>query len=492
MELITQATLKERNLVFDRREFLWLTALLGCQVLSTPSLAQSLTAFAPPSLPGVEFLSSEEPAASEPNFNAYNAPTFKVPRLRALCSSAEGVAETIKWAREDNLPFAIRSTGHDFAGHSQHENLVIDTSPLDGIELDESGSTVRVGAGARNGAVSIALAEAGRILGGGTHESVGMAGVTLGGGFGYFTRLAGLLCDQLQSLTLVDASGRIITVDQQAEPDLFWACKGGGGGSLGIVTDLTYRTLEASHLTYVSAPLIVDATTAAHLLHDWQHWVANLPRTTTMHLAVSWYVNGQFLLNLSGMSLDSAQSTKDDINQWVGENVFIADQWVQNRSAAETMDELYGVPHYVSALQFLGRSQTIREPLSLGDIALLLHTLGSYPTGAVNLNFEALGGAMGDISTDATAFPHRNARYIVHATKTVLDETTRSSSQQALQAVMASLGSHATGGVYVNYPESDLENWQSAYWGENLPRLQAVKRQIDPTNLFHHDQSIPV
>jgi FAD/FMN-containing dehydrogenase len=455
-------------------------------------LAHSFTPSAPPSLSGVEFLSSEETAASGPNFNAYNAPTFKLPRLRALCSSAEGVAETIKWARDENIPFAVRSTGHDFAGHSQHESLVIDTSPLNGIELNGTGGTVRVGAGARNGAVSIALAEAGQILGGGTHESVGMAGVTLGGGFGYFTRLAGLLCDQLQSLTLVDASGRIVTVDQQVEPDLFWACKGGGGGSLGIVTDLTYRTLEASHLTYVSAPLIVDAITAAHLLHDWQHWVADLPRTMTMHLTVSWYVNGQFLLNLSGMSLETAQSTKDKLHQWVGNSVSIADQWVQNRSAAEIMGELYGVPHYVSALQFLGRSQTIKDPLSLGNIALLLHTLGSYPTGAVNLNFEALGGAMGDISTDATAFPHRDASYIVHATKTVLDETTRSSSEQALQAVMASLESHASGGIYVNYPEADLENWSSAYWGENLPRLQAIKRQIDPDDLFHHAQSIPL
>lgn len=479
--------------MLNRRKLLGVMALMGVHGTSaSPSKAHQLAASGLPSLPGVDFLASEMPTASGPNFTAYNAPTFIVPRLRALCRTAEGVSQTVKWASEENVPFAVRSTGHDFAGHSQHESLVIDTSPLNEIELEEDGARVRVGAGARNGAVSMALAQAGRVLGGGTHESVGMAGVTLGGGFGYFTRLTGLLCDQLQSLTLVDASGHIITVDQQTNPDLFWACKGGGGGSLGVVTDLTYQTLEAPRLTYVSAPLFVDATTAAHLLHDWQHWVAELPRTTTMHLGVSWYVNGQFLLNLSGMSLEPALSTNNMIHQWVGPGIAIADQWVQDRSVTQTMDDLYGVPHYIPSLQFLGRSQMVADPIPLGDIALLLHALASHPPAAVDLNFEALGGAMADIAPDATAFPHRDARYIVHATKTVLDEGTRSSSLQALQSVIASLEPHATGGIYVNYPESDLENWQTAYWGENLQRLQAIKRQFDPTNLFHHAQSIPV
>lgn len=479
--------------MLNRREWMVAAAVMGIQNLAVSrSAAQSLALVPPPSLPGVEFLAAEEAAASGANFNAYYAQAFKVPRWRALCSSAEGVAETVKWARDANIPFAVRSTGHDFAGHSQHETLVIDTSPLNRIDLLRDGSTVQVGAGARNGAVSIALAEAGRILGGGTHESVGMAGVALGGGFGYFSRLTGLLCDQLESLTLVDASGQILTVSRQNNPDLFWACRGGGGGSLGVVTDLTFRTREATRLTSISAPLFVDAIAAAELLHEWQGWVAALPRTVTMHLGVSWYVDGQFLLNLSGMSLETAGVTKQLIEQWVGERAVIADQWVVNRSTLETMTSLYGVPHHISSLQFLGRSQTIAQPLSLGDVALVLHTLASYPPAAVGLNFEALGGAVSDHAGDATAFPHRNAGYIVHATKTVLDENTRTSSQQALQAIMTSLGSHATGGVYVNYPEPDLENWPNAYWGENLRRLQMIKRQVDPSGLFHHAQSIPI
>lgn len=477
--------------MLTRRHVLGIAALAGAHATfrSASSAQQRLLGPPLPSIPDVEFLTPGHPA-NGPNFNAYNAPTFKLPTLRALCSSTQSVSDVVKWARHEDIPFAIRSTGHGFAGHSQHDQLVIDTSPLNTVEF--AGGHVRTGAGARNGAVSIQLSQYGRILGGGTHESVGMAGVTLGGGFGYFTRLAGLLCDQLEGLSLVDANGHVLSVDQQSNPDLFWACKGAGGGSLGVVTELTYRTLEAPRLTYVSAPLIVDAITAAHLLHEWQHWVADLPRTTTMHLSLSWYIGGQFLLNLSGMSLETGEVVKEQLTHWVGSSAVIADQWVQDRTVVDTMGQLYGVPHYVSSLEFLGRSQIIAQPLTLGDAALLLHTLGSYPPAAINLNFEALGGAAGDVSENETAFPHRAAQYIVHATKAVLDEDKRQSSEDALHATMTMLAEHATGGVYVNYPEAELEGWPTAYWGSNLDRLRAVKRRVDPDNVFRHSQSIPL
>lgn len=475
------------------RQLIGATAILSAKTaLASATSAQSQSAqVAPPVLRDVEFMTPDHPG-NGPNFNAFNAPTFKMPALRALCHSREAVGDVVRWARAEGISFAIRSTGHDFCGHSQHDELVIDTSPLNSIELLDNAQLVRTGAGARNGAVSLHLAQHDRILGGGTYELVGMAGVTLGGGFGYFARLTGLLCDQLESLTLVDAEGDILSVNEQTDPDLFWACKGAGGGSLGIVTDLTYRTLEVPRLTYVTAPLIVDALTAAHLLHDWQHWVAALPRSTNTHVNVSWYVDGQVILNVSGMSLEPGEQVKAALQHWVGNRAVIADQWIRYDTSAVIMEGLYGVPHYVSSLEYYARSQTIAEPLALGDVALLLHTLGSYPAGAVDLNFEALGGASEDVAADATAFPHRSAAYIVHVTKSILDGSTREASLAALEATAGLLGEHATGGIYVNYPECDLQDWPSAYWGSNLERLRAVKRRVDPDNVFRHAQSVPV
>ena len=454
--------------------------------------ADDLLAFTePPLLPNVQFIGPDS-SLNGPRFNAYTASTFKVPRLRALCRSAEGVAACVRWAAEEEIPFAVRSTGHDFAGHSQHETLVIDTSEMNSIEVDTVQPRIQVGAGARNGAVSIALAQHGLALGGGTHESVGMAGITLGGGLGYFTRYAGMLCDQLESLKLVDPNGTLREVSATQDPDLFWACRGGGGGSLGVVTDLTYSVFRADNLTYLDAPVILDAVTAARLIHGWQAWVQSLPGHTTIHMMVSLYVGGQFLLTFKGMSLGGHEWLAGRLQDFFGAANDVADQWVDSRPSSLIMERLYGVPHVVSSLDFLGLTRIIADPIPQNGIIEVLSAMLRHPIGALNLNFEAVGGKASQPHSAATAYPHRSAQTIVHLTKTVMPHQRRDTMIAAMEEVAKSLDQYSTGGKYVNYPESDLPNWANAYWGENLPRLVNVKRRIDPGNMFRHGQSIPL
>lgn len=444
-----------------------------------------------PVLPSVQFIGPDSPL-NGPRFNAYTASTFKVPHLRALCRSAEGVAASVRWAVEEGLPFAVRSTGHDFAGHSQHETLVIDTSEMNSIEVDAVEKRIRVGAGARNGAVSIALAQHGLAMGGGTHESVGMAGITLGGGLGYFTRHAGMLCDQLESLRLVDATGTLREVSVAQDPDLFWACRGGGGGSLGIVTDLTYKAFPADNLSYLDAPIIVDAVTAARLIHGWQAWIQSQPGHTTIHMMMSLYVGGQFLLTFKGMSFGGHEWLAGQLQNFFGSASEVADQWIDSRLPSLIMERLYGVPHVVSSLDFLGHTRIIADPIPQNGIIELLSAMLRHPIGAVNVNFEAVGGKANEPHIAATAYPHRSAQTIVHLTKTVMAHEHRASMIAAMDEVAGSLDRYSTGGKYVNYPEGDLPNWAIAYWGENLPRLSEIKRRFDPGNMFRHGQSIPL
>lgn len=445
----------------------------------------------PPILPNVQFIGPNS-SLNGRRFNAYKASTFKVPRLRAMCRSAEGVAASVRWAAEEGLPFAVRSTGHDFAGHSQHETLVIDTSEMNTIAVDTVRARIRVGAGARNGAVSIALAQHGLAVGGGTHESVGMAGITLGGGLGYFTRYVGMLCDQLESLKFVDANGTLRELSSTQDPDLFWACRGGGGGSLGVVTELTYSVFPADNLTYLDAPIILDAVTAAHLIHGWQAWVQSLPRHTTIHMMVSLYVGGQFLLTLKGMSLGGREWLAGQLQDFFGAASEVADQWIDSRAPSLIMERLYGVPHFISSLDFLGRTRIIADPIPQNGIIEMLSAMLRHPIGAVNLNFEAVGGKASEPHSGETAYPHRSAQTIIHLTKTVLPHQHRASMIAAMDEVTRSLDQYSTGGTYVNYPEGDLPNWAVAYWGENLRQLVDVKRRIDPENVFRHGQSIPL
>ncbi|MCB2080715.1 MAG: FAD-binding oxidoreductase [Novosphingobium sp.] len=468
-----------------------LKAAAAAGVLPLPFIARAIAMQTPPELPGVDFMTASAPR-NGPDFQGYNAETFAVPRLRALCRSSQGVANAVKWAADTQTPFAIRSTGHDFAGHSQHDGLVIDTSPLNAIGISGDGERLTVGAGSRNGAISIALAGAGRILGSGTFESVGAAGITLGGGIGHFSRLTGLACDQLESVELVDSNGDIRSVSEDADPDLFWALRGGGGGSLGVVTALTYRTTAAPRLTRVDAPIAVAAVDGARILHEWQHWLQALPRSMTMHLLVMRYGSGDLLLQLTGQSLESAPVTKGHIERLFGPGNPVRDQWLTDTPATDIMERLYGHPHYVTPLYLASRSHIIAEPVPLSGIADLLYALVSHPPRALSVNFEGIGGATMDIGTRETAFPHRAATAIVHYNQVALKETELQPARFALKAATDALAPHATGGVYVNYPEPDLENWAEAYWGENLPRLREVKRKHDPGNLFRHAQSIPL
>ena len=483
--------MNERNgsFPYSRREILKTAAAVGA--LPLPFIGNATALQTLPKLAGVDFISPLDPK-NGPDFLGYNAETLLVPRLRALCRSPEGVANAVKWAAETGKGFAIRSTGHDFAGHSQHEDLVIDTSPLNTIKIPGDGKQVTVGAGARNGAISIALAKAGRILGGGTFGSVGAAGITLGGGIGHFSRLTGMLCDQLESLELVDASGALRHVSAKNDPELFWALRGGGGGSFGAVTALTYRTTSAPSLTYVDAPVAVPAVDGARILHDWQHWLQQLPRSMTLHLLVMRYGGGDVLLKLTGQSLESASVTKKHIEKLFGPGNPVRDQWLTQAPAADIMQRLYGHPHYVTPLYLASRSQIIAEPVPLSGIADLLYALVSHPPRALSVNFEGIGGATGNVDKAATAFPHRAATAIVHCNNVALDATGLEPARFAMPAVMKALAPHATGGVYVNYPEADLENWAEAYWGGNLPRLREIKRKYDSSNLFRHAQSIPL
>lgn len=224
-----------------------------------------------PTIPDVEFLTPNSPKYDQ-YLAASNLRTTQRPALRALCKTGQSVAAVLDWVRTNGLPFAVRSGGHSYEGFSQSMNVVIDTRLIDSVTLDPGSETVTVGAGASLGTVYKALKDTGFAFAAGSCPTVGVAGHALGGGFGLLGRIYGLTCDNLLSINIVTADSQMLTADAQHEPDLFWACRGGGGGSFGIATGFSFRVQPLSQVLVFGVTWTLAKSKAARLFKAWQQW----------------------------------------------------------------------------------------------------------------------------------------------------------------------------------------------------------------------------
>ncbi|HEU0316034.1 MAG TPA: FAD-dependent oxidoreductase, partial [Solirubrobacteraceae bacterium] len=183
----------------------------------------------------------------------YNPRLDIPPRAIAFCQTPGDVAEVLAFARARGWPVAARSGRHSFAGYSNTRGIVADVSPMRQVLYDRSSGLVRIGAGANLRDVYEGLVlRHGVALPTGTCPTVGIAGLALGGGFGHLMRHAGLLCDSLEAVDLILADGRRVRASARSAADLFWACRGGGGGNFGVATEFTFRTLAAGPVTTFS------------------------------------------------------------------------------------------------------------------------------------------------------------------------------------------------------------------------------------------------
>ncbi|MDP9223144.1 MAG: FAD-dependent oxidoreductase, partial [Actinomycetota bacterium] len=197
------------------------------------------------------------------------------PAAIAHCRSAADVAACILFARSHNVPIAARSGGHSYAGYSTGRGLVIDVTPMNQVSVDPNAGSAAVGAGTRLVDMYSRLAGAGVLVPSGSCPTVGIGGLTLGGGIGVLGRKYGLTCDNLRSVEIVTANGDVLSCDETHNADLFWACRGGGGGNFGVATRFVFGTHRATALSlftlvwaWPAAPAVVSA---------WMDWMQAAP-----------------------------------------------------------------------------------------------------------------------------------------------------------------------------------------------------------------------
>jgi FAD/FMN-containing dehydrogenase len=432
------------------------------------------------------------------------------PRAVVLCRTPADVSETISFAKRSELKTATRSGGHCFAGYSSTSGMVVDVSPMRSVSV--SGGVATVGTGARLGDVYDSLDEHGLTIPAGCGPSVGIAGLTLGGGLGILGRKYGLTSDQLLAAQIVLADGRVVECDEHHDEDLFWALRGAGGGNFGVVTSLTFNTIPARDATIFH--LIWPHTQAAALIDAWQDWAPAAPDELAASLlaVASGDVDRPPVVNLFGAMLGTESDTTElleEVVARVGADPISAVHKQMSyrhikRYLAELGDEMAGDDQFGETLQGepsqqghpYSKSEFFGRPLPTEAIAALVENLqkGRVADQSRELDFTPWGGGYNRVPTDATAFVHRDELFLLkHAVVVDPDASAneREAARRWLARSWASTRPWGSGGVYPNFPDPALENWAHAYYGANFDRLVRVKGRYDPDDFFTFQQSLP-
>jgi FAD/FMN-containing dehydrogenase len=429
------------------------------------------------------------------------------PRAVVLCQSPADVAATIGFARRIRLQAAIRSGGHSVAGRSSTSGIVIDVTPMSSVSV--AGEVATVGAGVRLAGLYDALAEHGRTVPAGCGPTVGIAGLTLGGGLGILGRKHGLTCDHLLQAQVVLADGRVVDCDQQHDPELFWALRGAGGGNFGVVTSLVFRTIPAPTVTVFQ--LTWPLAHAAALIGAWQALAPTAPDALDATLRLTAAGNGQRpgQADLIGAVLGSEADAAKLLDQLVAragtDPTAAVRRLLPYRAAKRYLAELGAVNDQRERAagnqppppgQLFTKSEFFRQPLPSDTItALVAHlTAGSAGSHAREVTFTPWGGAYNRVPADATAFAHRAELFIIQHLATIGPDaptTARDAARGWLARSWALVHPWGSGGVYPNFPDPDLKNWARAYYGDNYERLVGVKARYDAENFFRFPQSLP-
>jgi FAD/FMN-containing dehydrogenase len=411
------------------------------------------------------------------------------PLAIARVANAQDIAHVIRIAREAALPLSVRSGGHSSSGASTNNGgLVIDLRDMAQVSFDQSGQTCWAQSGMSAAALSQAAWDRGQGLGFGDTGSVGIGGITLGGGIGYLTRLHGLTIDNLLGAEIVTADGDLVTADERSNPDLFWALRG-GGGNFGVATRFHYRLHAMPNFTGglmvlpATAETIVEFMDASAMGPEALGTIANVMPCPPLPF-VPPDIHGKLvifaLLGYAGPD-DEAENALEPIRALKPVADMVKPQPYPQMYPPE--DDSYR-PLALDYTLFMDHvdhatAQTIIDRLNASDAELR----------AVQL--RALGGAMARVPADATAFAHRTAPILAVAVNFWKDESDLPVREEWLHTTVAALD-QGVPGAYVGFIREETgARLDAAYPGSTLERLRDLKTKWDPDNVFRRNLNIP-
>ena len=486
---------------FHRRNFLKGTGILGLQLLSGSTiLTLSNLAKADASLPVQSLLTTLNPAdavlvvpttAGYANYQtSFNKRTQVNTAVRALVKNASGVAACLKWAADNNISFSVRGGGHSYEGYSQNEQLVIDMRLVKNVSVDSTNQTAVFGAGFALGEVYQVLTKAGFIIPGGSCPTVGIVGHATGGGFGLLARKLGLACDNVKSAQMVDARGNILTLSENENSDLFWAIRGGGNGQFGVVTQLEFNIHPITQVIVYGVGWDLSADKALKVFEKWQQLAPNLVDDIASLMKISKSPDGNVALRCIGQTTGALPDLKTFLQNLIAVELTSAPVFYKTEAMADAISHFAGAPGYPSVFM-KGKSDYLTAPMSTQGVQMLISQIMNLPAGTVEAMCDAYGGAINRVASDAMAFFHRNTtQYSIQYYSQWGSAGSTDSRLQMIRSLYTAMRPYVSGQCYVNYCDMDIADYRTAYWGDNVPRLQQIKAMIDPLNIFKHKQGI--
>jgi FAD/FMN-containing dehydrogenase len=444
------------------------------------------------------------------------------PQAIALVADDGDVASVLRYAADRGVPLSTRSGGHSLIGASTGRGLVLDVSALDRVRVDTAAETVSIGAGARLIDVNARLRGTRRAIPSGSCPTVAIAGLTLGGGIGILTRRYGLTSDAVRAVDLVTAGGTTLHATETEHPELFWASRGGGGGSFAVVTGFELALFPID-FPFTRYEIEWPWAHRARAFDAWQEWGFDGGRNTTGTFTFSTAGPGARTptIGVEGVILgptDAARARLDDLQHRVGARPVerhvsvsswfrtVKDEFCADVKLSECRLDTAIPPGTLPRFGLSVKSDFVFAPWPADSVAAISESierrqadrLVTRRPASMNLGkvwFELTGDAAAAPAADATAFAHRGARAVAQLQSRWSADAPAdvvSANLEWLRGVYAATAPWRSGAAYVNYPDPDLVDFGTAYFGANLPRLQAVKAAYDPTDLFHGPQSIPL
>jgi len=416
----------------------------------------------------------------------YNKCFNLFPHAIIVPRNVEEMAFVLKSLQTHQLPFSLRAGGHCYEPGSLSSGYVIDLANFHTIVPDVSKGEVVVGAGCLLGDVIESVGALDYAVPTGDCPVVGVTGLSLGGGQGVLTRLYGMTCDAIKSISMMTADGQVIEVNATSYPDLFWAMRGAGNGSYGVVLGLTLKMYPIAKAHYVELSWDWDEASPSAIFERWQSWLSNLPHEITTHIRFQ-YANGKSVIKLTAVKIGS-----DALNEWEKpfkslepKVTFFSGRYVESA-------------HYWAASHSnpfsKSKSAMIMQPIQQKGIDIIVNCLTQMEqekkAHQVHFTIASMGGesAKGD-----TAYYPRKALAMWHQMVTWETPEEEKGALHTLRTFSREISPYVSTQCYANIVDYDLgDGYLRAYFGTHVEKLIEIKKKYDPTNLFHWKQSIPL
>lgn len=426
----------------------------------------------------------------------WNAMIDRYPALIVRPAETNDVVSAVEFGRQHGLPVAVKGGGHNVAGNGVCDGgLLVDCSSMTDIEVDSETNTARVAAGVTVGEFDRATQAHGLAAPAGIVSTTGLAGLTLGGGWGWLSRSHGLAIDNLRAAEVVTADGRVLHTSKTENECLFWGIRG-GGGNFGVVTAFEFDLHEVGPLV-LAGVLVYPFEMAGEVIRFHRQFTASAPEELCCYVSVRTAPSASFIpdavrgervvtayLCYSG-PLEDGERTIRPLREFQEP---IVDLVEPRRYTAfqRYFDDVYppGYRNYWKS-QFVGKAG-----LSDEAIETLIDNMHSVPSPYTSVVIEHLGGAISRLEPDATAYPHRDAGYSFNIFTRWADADEDDEQIAWTRDFFTAMSPHLSNGVYVNFlSDEDTDRVQAAL-GDNYDRLVELKRQYDPENLFRTNQNI--